>query len=254
MTDETNATAATYAAPKTAHPAAFHTALLDRAAPTGAYHRSHAARRCVTSRGPMPITRTSLPGAAVVARSNRCRASRLDDAPRSSAARSTPGRQVDVNTVGSANTASSPNTGLIDMSSTTVTASRSAQPHVVNNDMYMWSSTNTWVRSTERRSRYSGRSWCSTVATDAWSFATCDSRAIVRRSRNLRCTRSLDTRRNQVAAADTPRPIAAVITSPRRPVDSPSAKYLNHSARSASGSAASSDNPNATLNITGSAS
>ncbi len=53
----------------------------------------------------MPVTRTSLPGGAVVAIVKRCRAKphRLD-APRSWAARSTAGRHVDVSTVGSANT------------------------------------------------------------------------------------------------------------------------------------------------------
>ena len=112
----------------------------------------------------MRITRTSLPGGAVVARSKRCRASRLAAAPRSSAARSTPGRQVDVNTVGSANTARSASAGWIDTSNARVTPSRKIQPQVVNSDMYMWSSTKTWLRSTARRSRYSGRSWCSIVA------------------------------------------------------------------------------------------
>ena len=48
-----------------------------RAAATGPYQRSHAARRSVTRRSPMPVTRTSFPGGAVVAMVNRCRASRL---------------------------------------------------------------------------------------------------------------------------------------------------------------------------------
>ena len=152
----------------------------------------------------MPVTRTSLPGGAVVARSNRCRASRLAGAPRSSAARSTPGRHVEAKTVGSANTTSSASAGWIDTSSATVTPSRKIQPHVENSDMYMWSSTNTWSRSTDRRSRYSGRSWCSIVATEASSCATCDSSAMVSRSRNRRWVRSLMTRRNQVAAAAAP--------------------------------------------------
>ena len=43
--------------------------------------------------------------------------------------------------------------------------------------------------------------------TDACSRATCDSSAIVTLSRKRRCTRVLTVRRNQVAAADTPRPI-----------------------------------------------
>ena len=75
--------------------------------------------------------------------------------------------------------------------------------------MYMWSSTNTWLRSTESRLRYSGRSWCSMVATDACSRATCDSSAMVTLSRKPRCTRVLTVRRNQVAAADRPSATAA---------------------------------------------
>ena len=150
----------------------------------------------------MPVTRTSLPGGAVVAVTNRCRASRFAGAPRSWAARSTPGRHVEVSTVGSANTASSASAGWIDISSATVTPSRRIHPHVENSDMYMWSSTNTWSRSIASRFRYSGRSWCSMVATDACSRATCDSSAMVTRSRNRRWMRSLITRRNQVAVAD----------------------------------------------------
>ncbi len=57
--------------------------------------------------------------------------------------------------------------------------------------MYMWSSMNTWLRSTDSRSRYSGRSWCAMVAIEASSVATCDSSAIVTLSRKRRCTRVL---------------------------------------------------------------
>jgi hypothetical protein len=78
-----------------------------------------------------------LPGGAVVAVTNKCRASRLADALRSSTARSIPGRQADVNTVGRANTASSARPGWMDMSSATVTPSRSIQPAVENTDMNM---------------------------------------------------------------------------------------------------------------------
>ena len=85
----------------------------------------------------MPVTRTSLPGGAVVAVVNRCRASRCDCAPCSCAARSTAGRQVDVNTVGSAKTPSSASAGWIDISSAIVTASRRIQPTVAKTDMYM---------------------------------------------------------------------------------------------------------------------
>src|SRR5213592_272715 len=252
-TDATNTTAPTYAAPKIAHASVCHTALRRRARATGPYQRSHAARRCVTRRAPMRVTRTSLPGGAVVATSNRCRARRLADAPRSSATRSTPGRQVDVSTVGRANAASSASAGWIDTSSATVTPSRRIQPPVVNSDMYMWSSTKTWLRSIARRSRYAGRSWCSIVATDACSHATCDSRAMVTWSRKRRCARSLITRRNHVAGADTPSPRAAAVTSPCLPPSRPSARSLNQRARSASGSAAASARPNDTLKSNGAA-
>ena len=85
----------------------------------------------------MPVTRTSLPGGAVVAMVKRWRARRLDCAARSCAARSTAGRHVDVSTVGSANTASSTSAGWIDASSATVTPRRRIQPQVENSDMYM---------------------------------------------------------------------------------------------------------------------
>src|SRR5580658_1315463 len=110
-TDETNTTAPAYAQPKTAHASACHHAEPHRAAATGLYHCSHAARRCVTRRSPMPVTRTSFPGGAVVAIVNRWRARRLDCAPRSCADLSTSGRHVDVKTVGTANTTSSMSAG-----------------------------------------------------------------------------------------------------------------------------------------------
>ena len=106
------------------------------------------------ARSPMPVTRTSLPGGAVVAVVNRWRgqaAGRARRAPRPRAR--PPGRQVEVSTVGSANTASSASAGWIDTSSATVTPRRRIQPQVENSDMYMWSSTKTWSRSTESRSR-----------------------------------------------------------------------------------------------------
>ena len=72
--------APTYPAPKTAQA----DRVPDRPTRSGArtrsaYHRDHAARRSRTSRSPMPMTRTSLPGGAVVAMTNRWRASRLAD-------------------------------------------------------------------------------------------------------------------------------------------------------------------------------
>ena len=85
----------------------------------------------------MPVTRTSFPGAAVVAVVNRCRARRFAWPARSCAARSTAGRHVDVSTVGSANAASSASAGWTDASSAIVMPSRRIQPHVANTDMYM---------------------------------------------------------------------------------------------------------------------
>src|SRR5439155_17360299 len=67
----THTTAPTKPAPKHAHASAFHIAVPVRAAATGRYHRSHASRPMVTRRRPMPVTRTSLPGGAVVAVQNR---------------------------------------------------------------------------------------------------------------------------------------------------------------------------------------
>ena len=135
ITRAANATAPTNPAPKIAHAIVCHTALSRRAAAMGPYPRSQAARRMAVRRSPMPVTRTSLPGGAVVAVTNRCRASRYDGAARSWAARSTPGRHVAVSTVGTANTASRPSAGWIDINSPTVTPSRRIHPHVENTDM-----------------------------------------------------------------------------------------------------------------------
>src|SRR6185369_3008512 len=98
----------------------------------------------------------------------------------------------------------------------------------------------------ERRSRYSGRSWCATVATVACSRATWDSSAIVTLSRKRRCTRVLIVRRNHVAAVDTARPIAATCIRPVLCSTTPLPSSASHNARSASGSAASCDRANAT--------
>src|SRR5207247_7590015 len=83
------------------------------------------------------------------------------------------------------------------------------------------------------------------LAIDAWSRATCDSSAIVTLSRKRRCTRVLTVRRNQVAVAETPRPMAAARTRPGRPSSTPLPSSMSHSASSASGNAASCDNANA---------
>src|ERR1700674_2190962 len=65
--DDTNTTAPTYAKPKTAHASACHSAEPHRAAATGPYQHSHAHRRSVIRRSPIPVTRTSFPDGAVVA-------------------------------------------------------------------------------------------------------------------------------------------------------------------------------------------
>src|SRR5580765_4604633 len=91
---------------------------------TLAYHHSHAARRSRTSCGPMPVTRTSLPGAAVVAVVNKWRARRCADARLSQAFRSTAERHVDMYTVGTANTARRISAGWIETSKPIVTPRR----------------------------------------------------------------------------------------------------------------------------------
>ena len=60
----------------------------------------------------MPVTRTSLAAAALVAVANRCSASRLCWANRSSTCRSTAGRHAELTTVGTAKTASSTSSGI----------------------------------------------------------------------------------------------------------------------------------------------
>src|SRR5260370_16948537 len=59
--DDTNTIAPTYAKPKIAQASACHNADPHRVVATGPYQRSHAARRSVTRRSPMPVTRTSFP-------------------------------------------------------------------------------------------------------------------------------------------------------------------------------------------------
>src|SRR5271156_6512231 len=127
-----------------------------------------------------------------------------------------------------------------------VTPRRRIHPRVENTDTYMWSSTKTWLRSMDKRSRYSGRSWCATVATVACRCATWDSSAMVTLSRKRRCTRVLTVRRNQVAAVDTPRPIAAPCITPVRCSRKPLPSSASHKASSATGSAASCDKTNDT--------
>jgi hypothetical protein len=85
----------------------------------------------------MRVTRTSLPGGAIVAIWKRWRARRPEAAPRSSTTRSTPGRQAEVKAVGSAKTASTTRAGCIATSSPVATPRRRIQPQVEKSDMYM---------------------------------------------------------------------------------------------------------------------
>src|SRR5437588_3081518 len=97
----------------------------------------------------------------------------------------------------------------------------------------------------DKRSRYSGRSWCSMVAMDACSLAPCDSSAIVTLSRNRRWTRVLTVRRNHVPAADRPRAIAVRRSFVASPATIASAISLNQSASNASGTAETNASTNA---------
>src|SRR5262245_43857142 len=90
------------------------------------------------------------------------------------------------------------------------------------------------------------------VATDAWSRATCASRAIVTLSRNRRCTRVLTVRKNHVAMADTPRPIDADRTRNGSWSRTPRPRMASHKAMSASGRAEKSASRNAASIMPGS--
>ena len=177
---------------------------------------------------------------------NRCLASRSACAPRSCAVRSTTGRQEVAATVGMAKKTSRISTGLTVASSTTVTARRRIQPAVENTDMYMWSSVKICSRSTDSRSRYSGRSWCAIVEILACSRATCDSRAIVTLSRKRRCTLVDTVCSSQVPTAETASATTAKRSRPALCSSSPLPSSSNQTASSASGSAATSARMNAT--------
>src|SRR4051812_14524470 len=90
------------------------------------------------------------------------------------------------------------------------------------------------------------------VVTDAWSDATCDSSAIVTRSRKRRCTRVDTVRRNHVATPERPIAMAAKSTRPRSCSSTPLPRSVSHTATSASGNAASSDRAKATTMSAGS--
>lgn len=223
-----------------------------RVAATGPYQSSHEARRSVATRSSRPATRTSLPGEAVVPTVKRWSARRRDGAPASSARRSTAGRHDEAMTVGTANSASRSSTGLTAASSTRVITRRSTQPAVVKTDMYRWSRTKTWLRSTDSRSSSSGRSWWAMVTTEACRWATWDSRAMVIRSRNRRWTRVDTVMRNQVATPAAPSSRIVTRTVPSSPARRASASTAKPTASIASGTAASSARPKATTISAGS--
>ena len=216
-----------------------------RARATGAY-QSLPRLRCASLDEPSArcrSSRTSLPGGAVVPSRKRWRARRSRDATpfldvafdAGRHARGEHRREREQRRAGRA-------PGSPTSSRTIVTPSRRIQPAVENNDMNRWSSVNTWSRSTLRRSRYSGRSWCSIVGTDACRRATCDSRKIVTRSRKRRCARSPTTLRNQVAVGRDAEAGGGDVMSRAVVVDRRRARCsFSHSASSASGSAANSD-------------
>ncbi len=135
--DATYTTEATYAAANIAHAAVCHAAVVHRTFETGAYHRSHAARRSATNHSPVFVTRTSLAGGALVPSTKRWRANRVLAITDSSTRRSTPGRHVDTQNAGRANSINSTNTGWIEANRAAVIAKRNIQPSVENNDMNM---------------------------------------------------------------------------------------------------------------------
>ena len=96
----------------------------------------------------MPVTRTSLPGGAVVAIVKRWRARRLRRRGallRRALDRRPPGRREHRRQREDREQRRAP--GGSTSSSAIVTPRRRIHPHVENTDMYMWSSTNTWLRS-----------------------------------------------------------------------------------------------------------
>ena len=166
------------------------------------------------------------PGAAPKRRAPRRRARRRD-----ARWRSAPSAGED---------ASSASAGWIDTSSARVTPRRSTQPQVVKSDMYMWSSTNTWLRSTARRSRYSGRSWCSMRRDAGLQLRHVRLERDRHRSRKWRWVRSLTRRRNQVATAESAEaerraraPARGARPRCRRPAASATARSARRAARPA---------------------
>ena len=215
-------------------------------AATGPYQRSHAARRSAIRRSPMPVTRTSLPGGAVVAMVNRWRASRLACAPRSCAGSLDPGpprrRQHGRNREHREQHERRVNRRQ--------QRHRHAQPQ---NPAERGKQRHVHVVEHEHLIAQHGQPIeILRAAPDARSSRPmpavarrATSSAIVTLSRKRRCTRVLTVRRNHVAAVETPRPIAAPCTRPDRCSRTPLPSSISHSASSASGSAASCDSTNA---------
>ena len=180
----------------------------------------------------MPVTRTSLPGVAVVA-GEQMSAGVPPGAPRPTpCADGGPPRGCEDRR--HREHCEKRESGMNRHEEAMVTPSRRIHPQVVTTDVCR--EHEHLIAGTAGRSG-TGALRCAMVATDAWSRATCPSSAIVTLSRKRRWTRVLTVRRNHVAAADTPSATAAIRTSPRSPCRTPSPSSLNQRARSASGRA-----------------
>ena len=92
----------------------------------------------------MPVSRTSLPGVAVVAMLKRCRARRLKGAPAflGGPFDCRPPRRGEDGRHGKQSQEGQP-PGESTSTAPTVTANRRIEPHVENSDIYIWSSTKT---------------------------------------------------------------------------------------------------------------
>ena len=126
--------------------------------------------------------------------SNRCarqpvRTARRAPGPR----RSTAGPPVEVSDRRHREHAAAPGPGGSTSAAPPSRRAAGATRTVANTDMYMWSRTKTWSRSTDEPVQVLGPLVVGDRGDRACSRATCASRAIVTLSRNRRCTRVLTT-------------------------------------------------------------
>ena len=176
---------------------------------TGRYQRSQASRRSAQGVRPMPVTRTSFPGGAVVADREQMTRQPLDCAPRSCAARSTAGsprrgqhrRHARTRRAAPAPDGSTPAGRRSRRAAGSTRRSRTA------------TCTCDRARTPDRAASPGDRGYRAAPGA-RWSRSKpaaarrATSSAIVTLSRNRRWTRVLTVRRNQVAVAETPRPTA----------------------------------------------